>query len=103
MSRSLFAALAVVVAAGLAIWIGERRASVLSSNAPSPPAPTSTSASPSVSDSHAPPATASPSPMRPADEEAMLMLQLRKGDPATTLALARDGNRRYPGSSDAEE
>jgi hypothetical protein len=104
MSRSLFAALTVVAAAGLAAWIDNRLAVVHSNPAGSPSAPIAIAASPVVPAASAPRAPASPMTAEPfIEEETSLMQYLRRADPATMLALARDGNRRYPGSANAEE
>jgi hypothetical protein len=102
MGRPLFAAFAVVVAAGVAIWAGRSPPAV--SNEPIVAAPpTSMAASPLAEVTREPVTAGIPVPTLPTDDEASLMARLRRATPPTMLALARDGNRRFPGSREAEE
>ena len=101
--RAVLAALAVVVAASVALW----RAGYLRAASPTQSfvtaAPPSMTPSPSAEPTIAPVATRISVPALPTEDEASLMTRLRNANPAAMLALARDGNRRYPGSDDAEE
>ena len=111
MGKSFVAILAVVVALGFGAWTRMGRGL----GSPAPPAATVTSMP--VSIAAAPPIVTSPTtatassttssspPPYPADlpTENDLMARLRAADPATVLALVREGKKRFPDGAGAEE
>jgi hypothetical protein len=112
MGKSVVTIVAVVGALGFGAWARTRRAQ----GAPAPPALTASSIPASVpfaTSAATSPAIAtatslsasSPPPPGPADPspEDALMARLRRADPATVLALVREGRQRFPGGAGAEE
>jgi hypothetical protein len=106
MARSVVAVIAVVGAVGAGAWVraaGDKGAHAAAASAESqatvlPSVPGSTrGASPAAA------AVASPSSAPGALSETALMDGLRAADPATVLALVREGQRRYPDGAGAEE
>ena len=105
MNRSVLAAFGVIVAIAFAGRARSYHASVASADHPSGGLPSSITAAPTPASSGrtTPRATLANLPTAVAEDEASLMERLRSADPATMLALAREGNDRYPGSTGAEE
>lgn len=103
MRRPLLAAFAVVAAAGAAAWRAGYSRPASRTQSFLTAAPTSTTPSPAADPSIAPVAIDTSVPALPTEDEASLMTRLRNANPATMLALAREGNRRFPGSRAAEE
>ena len=103
MGKSAVAILAVVVALGFGAWARVRREqdarAALSSISTSPPASPSTPTSAPTWTSTPPPPT---NPANLPTEDA-LMARLRSADPATVLALVREGKKRFPDGAGAEE
>jgi hypothetical protein len=112
LSRSLGAGAVVLLLAGIAAVVRARSAPPATTGSPSAdPATAVTTASealpPATSFASTPPARASapPSAEAPLDESSLMarMRDARGRDPALVLRLARDGNARFPESTDAPE
>ncbi|HVY40317.1 MAG TPA: hypothetical protein VHM31_20395 [Polyangia bacterium] len=110
MKKWPLAAIVLVAALGTAILLARRGRSQRAAE-PAPPA--DVAADPIVVPVPPPPpaepprpVAARPAPLAPLLTEIALMARLRKlgaSDPAQALALAREGNRRFPSSGDAPE
>jgi hypothetical protein len=112
--QSAFAGALVLLGVGGAWWWRAEAASpprpasvATGTEGAAPPSPSVAVAPPLPAPAEAPRATpaAARGPATPLDE-ASLMAQLRSvgdADPALSIALARDGNRRFPDSADAPE
>jgi len=105
MNRSLLAAFGVLVAIALAGRVRSYHAPLASGVLPSQglPAATTLSTSPVSAAQTALRTTSVDVPPAVVEDETSLMEHLRLADPATMLALAREGNKRYPGSAATEE
>ncbi|HVV16038.1 MAG TPA: hypothetical protein VHH90_02450 [Polyangia bacterium] len=112
MKKPVLAAIVLAAALGAAAIGLARRDRPDGASAPAAPAPATEVAAEPVA--APPPAAPSPEPARPAavpppappPTESALMAKLRglgASDPAQALALAREGNRRFPHSGDAAE
>ncbi|MES1208764.1 MAG: hypothetical protein ABUS79_22740 [Pseudomonadota bacterium] len=113
MKKSVLAAIVVVAAVGAAALLARGR----SVRPPEPPAvtpvtpdvaaePAAAAAPVERSPAAAPVVAPRPAPAAPPLAESALMAKLRElgaSDPAQALALAREGNRRFPHSGDAAE